>query len=95
MRSAVLDDPIGLFLPGCADDERKLRERLMRAREFATSKVVYLRSPNARILTWMLLETVSSHLYASASQEDLRDVISQCLRLALCADHFEREVAAQ
>jgi hypothetical protein len=95
MRSPVLDDPIGLFLPGCPEDERKLRERLLRAREFATSKVVYLRSTNARILTWMLLETVSSHLYASASQDDLRDVLDQCLRLAMCADFFERQGAGQ
>ena len=58
-RSKILDDPIGLFIPACTDDERKLRERLLMAREIATSRVAHLRSANARTLTWLLLETVT------------------------------------
>jgi hypothetical protein len=95
MRSPVLDDPISLFMPGCDEDERKLRERLLRAREFATSKVVHLRSANARILTWMLLETVTDHLYASATLDELQDIINQCLRLTMCANFAERQWAGR
>ncbi len=90
MRSRILEDPIGLFIPGCSDDERRLRERLLKAREIATSRVVGLRSSNARILLWLLLETVTDHLYAACSQEQLRDAADHCVRLFMCATHAER-----
>ena len=92
--SRVLDDPIGLFMPGCTDDERQLRERLLKAREFATAQVVHLRSADARTLTWQLLDTVTTHLYASASLEELEDALSQCLRLSMCARYSERRAGS-
>jgi hypothetical protein len=89
-RSRILDDPIGLFIPGCRNDERHLRERLLKAREIASSRVVHLRSANARILTWLLLETVTEHLYAPVTEDELRDAADQCLRLFMCSQFAER-----
>jgi hypothetical protein len=92
--SRVLDDPIGLFMPGCTDDERRLRERLLKAREFATARAVHLRSADARIFTWQLLDTVTVHLYASATLEELEDALEHCLRLSMCARYSERLAGA-
>ncbi len=92
--SRVVDDPIGLFMPGCTDDERRLRERLLKAREFATARVVHLRSADARIFIWLLLDTVTVHLYASATLEELEDALAQCLRLSMCAQYSERLAGA-
>ncbi len=92
--SRILNDPIGLFRPGCTDEERRLRERLLKAREFATARVVHLRSADARIFTWLLLDTVTVHLYASATLEELEDALEHCLRLSMCAQYSERLAGA-
>jgi hypothetical protein len=91
MRSAILDDPVGLFLPGCAGEERKLRERLLKAREFGSVRLLRLRSREARTLTWLSLDTVTAHLYASVPLEELQDAVHQCLRLTMCANFAEQQ----
>jgi hypothetical protein len=92
VRSTILRDPIGLFLPGCSGEERKLRERLLKAREFGSVRLLRLQSGTARTLTWLALDTVTTHLYAPVPIEDLRDAVHQCLRLTMCANFAERQV---
>jgi hypothetical protein len=39
---------------------------------------------------WLLLETVTNHVFASASEDDLRDAADHCVRLFMCATFAER-----
>jgi hypothetical protein len=88
--SRIVSSPVETFLPGCAGEELKLRERLVKARELTTSRLPFLKSDNARALSWIILETVTVWVYAPASTDDLRDVANHCLRLFMCADFAEQ-----
>jgi hypothetical protein len=89
--SPILADPISTFIPGCGDDERKVRGRLYRARDIATSRVTNVKSGDARELYWMAIRTCTEWLYRPAKLDELRDAIDNCTRLFMCAGFFERE----
>ena len=89
--SRISADPIGLFLPWATEEEKNHRERLLRARELASSNLRVARSPHAISLLWMVVETVTAWAYASASVADLIDARRQCMRLARAASFAERE----
>lgn len=82
-------DPIGTFMPWCIGLEKRLRQRLLTAREFASLKVAKTSSNTARALYWMIIESVSCTLYVSLKPEELQELVNYCLRLAMCANFAE------
>ncbi len=83
-------DPISTFVPGCADpDERRLRERLQKARDMATARAGHLQDGHARQLNWMVVELSSAHVYAPVDCERLGAAADQCLRLICAASAAE------
>ncbi len=86
-------DPIATFLPGCGEGERQARERLLRARDYASAAIQRGLPRDAQELHWMIVELATRWAFAAASVERLTEVRNQCLRLAMCADFFEREAA--
>ncbi len=89
--SKMLADPLGTFIPGCGDDERKLRSRLYRARDIATSRVCNVKSGDARELYWMVIRTCTEWVFRPAKIDELLDAINHCARLFMCAGFAERE----
>jgi hypothetical protein len=89
--SAILADPLRAFIPGCDHDERKLRNRLLRARDIATSRVCNLENADARELYWMAIRTVTEWVYRPAKPDELQDALNHCTRLFMCAGFAERE----
>jgi hypothetical protein len=83
-------NPIDTFIPGCTDRGRRIRQRLLKARDLASSRVANLSSGHARSLTWMLIETATWWVFSPATPDDLEDVANHCLRLFMCADFAEQ-----
>lgn len=86
----IVADPIATFLPGCDGEELHLRRRLARARDIASSRVRTARSSDAQALLWMIVQTATAWLFASAPQDELQDAINHCVRLFMCAGFSER-----
>lgn len=87
-------DPISLFVGGCSDpEERKLRERLVRARDLATVNASRLEpGGHAQTLSVLAVELTSAHCFAPCSIERLKTAADQTLRLlaaASCAESLE------
>ncbi|MEA1015600.1 hypothetical protein [Sphingosinicella sp. LY1275] len=85
----ITSDPVRTFVPWAGDEERKLRQRLLKAQSFASARVMRSRSPKARALLWMIIETAGEWAFAPASCGDLKDVADGLVRLVLVVETFE------
>jgi hypothetical protein len=83
-------DPAGALMPWATEDQRMVRNRLLRALQFSARRAKQTRSESARQLLWLLNETAAAYVTASATDDDLRDVADTLTRLALVANGFER-----
>jgi len=89
-QSRITSDLLDTFLPGCSDEERALRERIMRARDLATTRVTSLQSSHARSIAWIIVETATEWVFQPARLEQLRDVANHLTRLLMCAGFAEQ-----
>jgi hypothetical protein len=86
----ITSDPIGQMMPWTAGDERLLRNRLLRAQQYAATRALASTSPTARDLLWLINSTAAAQVTSRGSVEHLRDVADTLLRLTLVANGFER-----
>ena len=91
--SRIVADPVGLFCPGCTPDERRLRERLLKARDIAGNRVRNAATAHGRALLWMVVETATTWVYALAPLDELEAACRQCVRLIQCAGFAELEAS--
>lgn len=84
-------DSIDTFLPGCEGRERWLRERLLKARDYASAALQGQPSQEVVTIMWLIIETASRYAYRSVPIVELEHVRNTLLRLGMAASFFERE----
>jgi len=82
-------DDLATLLPGCAGEERELREKLRAQRNAMSALVATTESDTARQLAWLVVEYVTANLYAPVDLDSLRELRRFCHRLGLVAMQAE------
>ena len=90
VHAPVEADPIGLLMPWTGKEERWLRNRLLIAQQRASCRALAAKSPAARSLFWLIVDTAAGQVTTPASCECLRELREGLLRLFCVADMFER-----
>ena len=78
-------ETIRAVLPGLTDEQYALRDKLRMAREFASVKIIENISDDERAIYLILVDTVTSCLYATMKDEALEACVAYCRLLLKCA----------
>ncbi|PSJ42158.1 hypothetical protein C7I55_07950 [Sphingomonas deserti] len=87
-------DPIQTFLPWANEDERKLRQRLLKAQTYATGLSASATSTRAQGLYRLIVTVAGERAFAPASCDELKDTADGLVRLLMVAQMFERTEGA-
>ena len=68
-------DPVAVFAPWAAGEERALRVRIHKARDKATALAMRSEHRNARHLYWLAVEVAGSRVFARVTEDELRETL--------------------
>lgn len=82
-------DPIATFMPWLQDDERAMRQRILKARDTSAARAVLKAPSRSADLLWMANEIANERAFAPASMAELGDVVTALERLFSAARAME------
>lgn len=83
-------DPIATLRPWESETTLALRRRLSKAAFYSAARATRTGSPHARAIFWTVNEVAGAWTFASASDEQMHDVLHGLNLLCCGADAFER-----